>query len=148
MEYYLRGITADDKDFIYEVKKLSIFEYVDKIWGWDEEYQIKDFENDFDNYIFKIIVVDEKDVGFIQIDESIDSINIIEIHIIPEYQGKGIGSSILKNIIERANNISKIVKIGCFKDNIRARNLYERLGFKVVKTTDTHYMMEYNDKHM
>ena len=85
MEYYLRGITADDKDFIYEVKKLSIFEYVDKIWGWDEEYQIKDFENDFDNYIFKIIVVDEKDVGFIQIDESIDSINIIEIHIIPEY---------------------------------------------------------------
>lgn len=71
------------------------------------------------------------------------NINIIEIHITSEYQGYGIGSEIINLIIEKALSNNKTVTIGCFIDNCRAKNLYERLGFKVMRITDTHYEMKY-----
>lgn len=146
MKYYLRNITEKDKNFIYNIKKLSIINCVQKIWGWDEEYQIKDFESDFILENFIIIIVEGKDIGFIQIVEEPPNINIAEIHIIPNYQGYGIGSSIISSIIEQASNKMKTVTIGCFIDNFRAKNLYKRLGFEVIKKTDTHYEMRYQPK--
>lgn len=143
MIYCLRSVTETDKDFLYNIKKASIKEYVEKIWGWDEEYQIKDFESDFIPENFKIIMVEGKDIGFIRVNEEPSNINITEIHILPDYQGRGIGRSVIKSIIEDASDKMKTVTIGCFIANQRAKKLYERLGFKVVRTTDTHYEMLY-----
>lgn len=74
-----------------------------------------------------------------QINESVDNINITELHIIDEYQGQGIGSNIIQSILDQG----KKVTLGCFIDNTAARKLYERLGFRVIKQTNTHYMLEY-----
>ncbi|GFZ31480.1 hypothetical protein CSC2_20060 [Clostridium zeae] len=82
-------------------------------------------------------------IGFIQINDNISNVNIVEVHIIHEYQGNGIGFDIISNIIEQAIKESKSFTIGCFIDNIRARQLYERIGFKVESITDTHYEMKY-----
>jgi ribosomal protein S18 acetylase RimI-like enzyme len=142
MKYCLRNITEHDKDFIYNLKKSSIYEFVQRIWGWDEEYQIKDFEADFNLEDFKIIVIEDKYVGFVQTNENQSNINIAEIHIVPLYQSNGIGSSIIKNIISQADNEDKTVTLGCFIENTGAKHLYEKLGFRVIKTTDTHYIMQ------
>lgn len=125
---------------------MSIKDYVQKIWGWNEEYQIKDFESDFILQDFKIITVEDKDIGFIQIIEEPFNINIAEIHITSNYQGYGIGRSIINRIIKQASNKMKTVTIGCFIDNSRAKNLYEGLGFEVIKVTETHYEMRYQPK--
>ncbi|QAA33041.1 GNAT family N-acetyltransferase [Clostridium manihotivorum] len=143
MNYCLENCSELDKDFIYNVKKQSIYNYVENIWGWDEEYQVKDFESDFNIENFKVIVADDKYIGFIQLNEDISNVNITEIHIIPEYQGNGTGFDIINNIIEQAIKDDKTISIGCFIDNIRAKQLYERIGFKVVSITDTHYEMKY-----
>lgn len=143
MEYFLRNIMETDKSFIYGVKKTSIYDYVEKIWGWNEEYQVKDFGNDFNLKDFKIITVGDEDIGFVQTNESPSNVNISEIHIVSKYQGFGIGGSIIKDIISQAAGSGKTVTIGCFINNTRARCLYEKLGFEVIKTTDTHYAMRY-----
>lgn len=146
MEYCLKDCKETDRNFIYNVKKESIYDYVQRIWGWNEEYQIKDFETDFIFKNFKIIVLDNIYIGFVQINEDMSNVNITEIHIIHKYQGKGIGGNIISNIIKRAIKDNKTVSIGCFIDNTRARQLYERLGFKVISITDAHYEMKYYTK--
>lgn len=142
MEYCLKDCIEMDRNFIYNVKKESIYDYVQRIWGWNEEYQIKDFETDFILENFKIIIVDNKYIGFLQINVEMSNVNITEIHIIREYQGKGIGGNIINSIIKQAIKDNKTVSIGCFIDNTRARRLYERLGFKIISITDTHYEMK------
>lgn len=105
--------------------------------------QLKDFESDFIQENFKIISVGDKDVGFIQVVENPLNINITEIHIISDYQRHGIGSDVINSIISKANNSKKTVTIGCFIDNFRAKELYERLGFQITNITSTHYEMKY-----
>lgn len=143
VKYDLRNTKETDRKFIYNIKKLSIYDYVQKTWGWNEEYQIKDFESDFIKENFKIISVGDKDIGFIQVVENPLNMNITEIHIISDYQKHGIGSDVINSIISKANNSKKTVTIGCFIDNFSAKELYGRLGFQITNITSTHYEMKY-----
>lgn len=64
-----------------------------------------------------------------------------EIYLIPEYRGRGIGTSILKNEID---NFDKI-RLQVATTNTGAIKLYESLGFKIVKEVDGQmYIMEYD----
>ena len=60
--------------------------------------------------------------------------------ILPEYQGKGIGTQILTNILEKNKDVRMYLKT--YKEN-PARNLYQRVGFRKYEETETHWMMEW-----
>ena len=141
MNYSLESATTNEKDFIYNLKKLCNYDYVNEIWGWNEDYQIKDFNNDFILGNFHIVKADNQNVGFLELYEIENNINITEIHLLTNYRGKGIGSDIIKSVIERAKQQGKSVTTGCFKKNTNAKDLYIRLGFKVEKETNTHFEM-------
>lgn len=144
MKYELNEALPIHKDAIYHIKKSSVISYVEKIWGWDEEFQRNDFERDFSNIEqFSVIKVDEKICGFVQIYEHDNTIELVEIHLIPEKQGNGIGSNIIQKLLERAKNENKTFRLGCFKENIRAKKLYLKLGFVLTETTDTHNIFVY-----
>ena len=68
---------------------------------------------------------------------------INEISILKEYQNEGLGRRILEEKLNynRKNKIRTILQV--FKEN-RAKELYEKLGFKVYEETQTHYKMENN----
>jgi orotate phosphoribosyltransferase len=63
---------------------------------------------------------------------------VIEIH--PEYQRKGIGTTLINNIIADSAQNMKPVRLRVLKVN-PAKGLYERLGFSTVEETSTHYIM-------
>ena len=58
--------------------------------------------------------------------------------IIPEYQGKGIGTQVLKDIMRLHKN--QDLHIQYFKQN-PVGSLYERLGFMPSEETEFHYKM-------
>ena len=147
MDYQLRKAISNNNKFIYDVKKVSIYKYVDEIWGWNENIQKDFFAKDFMNLEeFDIICHNGIDIGFVQPSNCNNSINITEIHIIPEYQGKGIGTNIIKELINEGKLTNKFITLGCFKNNIRAKNLYFKLGFDLAKETSTHFVLEYKVK--
>mgnify|MGYP005851884033 CR=1 FL=1 len=62
--------------------------------------------------------------------------HILHLHgiiLLPEFRGHGIGTFILRKLArERALQV-KAIELGVKEENVRARRLYEREGFKVVK---------------
>lgn len=145
MNYTLPKAMENDFSCIYNLKKKSIQPHVEKIWGWNETYQLKDFMNDFKNIEdFSLILSNNNEIGFLQLKITQSHICIIEIHLIESFQGQGIGSSIIKGVIEQARNSKKNVSLGCFKDNIRAKNLYLRMGFSITGETESHYEFKLN----
>ena len=145
MEHNLRKATAEDRNAIFHTKKDSIFPYVEKIWGWDEEYQRLEFNTDFAQLgQFEVIEADGKYAGFVQSFEDEKCIQLCEIHLLTEFRGKGIGSSIIGGMLKAAEKENKKVGTGCFKENCKAKALYLRLGFVQVGETQTHDILVYS----
>ncbi len=128
--------------FIYNLKKEVYQEYVEKIYGeWNEENQKKLFNKFMKENAknIELIYLKDKLVGFyngkLKDDKSYEIDNIC---IMPEYQKKGIGTAVLKEIL--FENKDKDIILQCFKENT-ASKLYERMGFKKIEKTKTHYIM-------
>ena len=144
MDYKIRFATPDDHDLIYALKAESVRPYAEKIWGWDEDYQRNDFDGDFSHIKqFNVIEVDSKFVGFVQYYFEYPYFEVVEIHLLPEYRGNGIGSDILRYLQKVCIAQDRKIRIGCFKENYRAKRIYQKLGFMQTKETDTHYILEY-----
>lgn len=144
MDYKIRFATPDDRDSIYDLKKDNLCPYVERIWGWDEDYQIKDFDKQFLNIQqFNVIEVANQFAGFVQYSFEYPYFEVANIHLLPEYRGKGIGSDILRYLQKVCIAQDRKIRIGCFKENHRAKALYQKLGFMQTKETDTHYILEY-----
>lgn len=129
-------------DFVYEVKKNAYIKYVEEIWGpWNEEDQRKYFDNFINTYKENsyIIELNGEYIGFYN-DELLEdnTYEIGNICIIPKYQGKGIGTKLLKDIISK--NKDKDIKLQYFKQN-PVGELYKRLGFIPIGETNYHYQM-------
>lgn len=88
-----------------------------------------------------IIMLDEKPIGLLKINRSEDEIEILQLQIDPKLQGKGIGKSILKDIIDEASAPKKPVRLSVLKTN-KAQTLYTVLGFKIIAEDQHSYMME------
>ncbi len=145
-QYNMRPYIDNDyhnfKEFIYQTKKDAYKEYVEKIWGpWNEEKQRQLFEN-FISSVDKdtwIIELNGKKIGFYNgFTENDGTYHIGNICIIKEYQEKGIGTQVLKDILELHKD--KEIHIQYFKGN-SVVSLYERLGFIPNGETETHYQM-------
>ena len=116
-------------------------EYIAKIWGWDEQWRQEHFTENFDPDTDQVIVLDEKDIGVISIEEKEDEIFLSKIYILPEYQGRGIGTQLINYLLEVAFNSGLPVTLRVLKTN-PAKLLYERLGFVEVGETETEYLMK------
>lgn len=142
MRPYIDNEYHDYKEFIYQTKKNAYKSYVEACWGtWDEESQREYYEN-FINTVASdawIIQLNGKDIGFyngVTLDDG--SYEIGNICIIPEYQRRGIGTQVLKDVIELHKN--QDLHIQFFKQNPVGK-LYEGLGFIPNGETEFHYQM-------
>ena len=144
INYTIRSAIPDAHDLIYTLKTESVRPYVEKIWGWDENFQQMDFNRDFAVIEhFSVIEIDGRFIGFVQCCFEKSHVDVAEIHLLSECRGRGIGSDILLHIQKDGIVQNRKIRIGCFKDKLRAKALYQKLGFKQTRETDTHYILEY-----
>ena len=128
MDYKIRFATPDDHDLIYALKAESVRPYVEKIWGWDEDDQKNDFDGDFSNMEqFNVIEIDGSFAGFVQYYFEYPYFEVAEIHLLPEFRGEGIGTDILRYLQKVSIAQDRKIRIGCCKENHRAKHLYQKL---------------------
>ena len=143
VEIKLRNATKKDYSFLYTLHKATMGEYVEKTWGWDEKFQQTHFIKYFDPESLQIVVAATTDIGCVSVTEKGGHVFLHKIEILPAYQNRGVGTVLIRNIVEQAENENKPVFLQVMKINERAKALYERLGFSVYGETATHYQMEY-----
>jgi ribosomal protein S18 acetylase RimI-like enzyme len=142
-EYTLRKASNEDSDLTFEIRKNALGEYVKLTWGWDEEWQQKYHKEDFNPDILKIIDVNGKPAGCLEVIIEPDHILVSGLYIIDKYQNLQIGTRIMSSIIKDASLIPANVKLQVLKVNHKAKAFYERFGFKVYNETEQHFQMIY-----
>ena len=92
----LRPATDGDRVFLYELFARTMKSVIQQTWGWDERWQRANFSRRFDGYDVSVIEADERPAGGLFLEHRPDVIYIHEIQILPEYQGRGIGSTVIR----------------------------------------------------
>jgi ribosomal protein S18 acetylase RimI-like enzyme len=137
----LRAATEDDSEFVFLVKKAALGTYIEQTWGWDESFQRQYHQTNYVSGQTRIIVADGIDVGWMIVGETDSALELHEIYLQPEHQSRGIGSHLIKTLLAEAERHSKPVTLQVLKVNVRARQLYEQLGFQSAGETETHFLM-------
>jgi GNAT superfamily N-acetyltransferase len=139
----IRLIPADEtyKEFSYEVKKAAEGDYITSMFGWDEEVQRDFHAKAWQQQKPDIITYDGRLIGTIAAVESGDCVEIGQFFILPEHQRKGIGTYLLKCILDKAERSCKNVTLKFLKSN-PVKSLYVRNGFRVVDTDEILCHME------
>lgn len=140
----LRKASPNDSEFAYCVKRAAFKEYVEKVWGWDEDEQRRLHEQRFQAQDFRVINLAGTDVGIMAVVVTPDCVKVNQLFLLPENQGKGIGSRCMSLIMEEARQLGLPVRLRVMKVNPRARAFYQRLGFMRTGETDTHDLMEWS----
>jgi ribosomal protein S18 acetylase RimI-like enzyme len=145
MDVTTRPALASDTDFARQVHHEAYREVVERQYGpWDEERQDRYFQESWHAAVFAIVLCDNVPCGYLCVEDRPADLHVREIVILPGYQGQGIGSTLLRDVIERARQRDVPVRLGTHHVN-RAANLYRRLGFREIGRTETHLLFEWRD---
>jgi ribosomal protein S18 acetylase RimI-like enzyme len=123
----LRPAIADDVEFFFTLHAASLGPYVDRVWGWDDAEQRAYLARNLVLERARVIVLDGVDVGRLDVQEDDDEIFLALIELAPDHQGRGVGSRLIRDILDRADG--KPVVLSVLAVNDRAYRLYCRLGF-------------------
>ncbi|MCR4274859.1 MAG: GNAT family N-acetyltransferase [Candidatus Campbellbacteria bacterium] len=139
-----RPAEEQDYEFARQVHHASYRDVVEKQFGsWDEQKQDKFFRSAWESSPHELIYCNGEPCGYFSMHETDDAIQLHELVLLPEFQGQGIGSEILKESLEQVRAKHKPVRLQVLKKN-KAANLYRRMGFKETGETETHIEMEFN----
>lgn len=149
----LRPATDDDRAFVSEL-------YVSHRWaemavtGWPEDarrtfledqarLQAAHYAHHYHDAQFLIITVDGTAAGRLYLfHRNATDLRIVEIGLVPAFQGQGIGTALLRRVQEIADSAGKSCSIHVEAQN-PARRLYSRLGFVEAGEHGPYRLMEW-----
>jgi ribosomal protein S18 acetylase RimI-like enzyme len=152
----LRTYEADDEAFAFDLYSSTRTEEM-AAWGWDRSQQEPFLRMQFTGFQMhyrmglpdaddRIILLDGDPVGRLIVARLEREIRLADISLLAEHRGKGIGSRLIRELIDEAACSGKSVTLHVDIYNEKAARLYERLGFEKVTNTGVHYFMEWKPR--
>jgi ribosomal protein S18 acetylase RimI-like enzyme len=148
----LRPCLGADEAFLFRVYASTRADEM-KLVDWDvaqkESFLRMQFNAQHQYYIdqypnanFQVILRDGQPVGRLYINRREDEIRIIDIALLPNFRGQGIGSFLMESILSEAAQHNKTVTLHVEQYN-PAMQFYERLGFRLVEDKGVYCFMKW-----
>ena len=149
----LRASTPDDEAFLFEVfaaTRTDEFRFLDEqqkqaIIRMQYDAQRFQYDEGFPQAESRIILRGDRPAGRMLVDESESEITLVDIALLPEHRGSGVGTQLLNELLNRAVVARKPVRLHVLKSNPALR-LYERLGFSRVDDESMYFEMMFEPK--
>jgi ribosomal protein S18 acetylase RimI-like enzyme len=149
----LRPVVAEDEEFLVSVYANTRAEELAQVpWSdeqkaafvkWQFDLQRKEYEANYPHIEYDVILFDERPAGRIWISRDEGHIRLLDIAILDEFQNRGIGTVLLRGLIEEAISSNKKLRHMVFVLNEDAKRFYERLGFVVFEEVGAYLHMEW-----
>lgn len=143
----LRKPTCADEYFLFMVMQLAMFPTKQKM---DSKYKL-DLEKEYEKYNspwqlneLDIIQFNGIDVGRLRVVKTNEQIYIGGFQLLPDFQNMGIGTSVLRELIEEAERLKVPVLLEVQKANLKAKAFYERNGFTVIDQNKDNFKMKFS----
>lgn len=149
----LRPVTKDDEPFLLALYGSTRDEELSQIqWGegqrelflrWQFDLQQREYYSRFPDGRYELIVVDGHAAGRFWTGSDETQIRLLDIALLPEFQKRGVGTALLKELIKEAQQVGKPLRHMVFVLNDNAHRFYERLGFVLIDEQGAYKHMEW-----
>lgn len=150
MHITLRPVTADDEPFLFAVYAGTRRDEI-MAWGWSAQQQDaflrmqfnaqhQSYRMQYPSAAHQLILLNDESVGRLIVVRSKSDILLADIALLPEYRNRGIGSKLIRELLDEAAGKGLPVVLQVLKTN-PAVNLYERLGFVKTGESELHFQM-------
>ena len=129
-EVVLRPATPEDYEEMVLVYASTREPELAQVTWWDDA-QKTEYDARYPDAQYDVIVLEGRTAGRVWIGRDADEIHMLDITVLPWAQGRGVGTAIVKTLVEEARASGKHLRHMVFVLNEGARRLYERLGFVV-----------------
>ena len=148
---HLRPVGDGDDRFLHRVyastreDELSLvpWDEADKKAFLRQQFDAQDayYHEHYTGATFDVIEVDGEPAGRLYVARWEDEIRIMDIALLPEQRGTGVGTRLVRELLAEGARSGKRVSIHVEKHN-RALRLYERLGFATVADRGVYLLLE------
>jgi RimJ/RimL family protein N-acetyltransferase len=149
----LRPVSSDDYDFLVAVYGSTRAEELALV-PWTTEQQQAFVRSQFaaqqDHYAktyptasHDIIMSNDRPVGRLYVARLDQEIRIVDITVLPAERNAGIGSYLIKQLLDEANRSGKVTRIYVEEFNPSLR-LFERLGFRPTEQHGIHLLLQWS----
>jgi ribosomal protein S18 acetylase RimI-like enzyme len=140
-ELTFRAATETDIPFLLELRRQTMTEHLQR--SGVEASDSERIERVLANFgCAEIVLLSGTPVGLLKVVRAPDNWELVQIQILPDKQGGGLGSIILGKLLADADEAGASVSLSVLRAN-PARRLYERLGFRIVGGSERAYAMQY-----
>jgi ribosomal protein S18 acetylase RimI-like enzyme len=147
----LLPVAAGDREFLYRVYASTRAEELAGV-PWDDaqkdaflrmQFDAQDqwYREQYPQATYDVIVVDGDPAGRLYLHRGKTEIRIVDIALLPEHRGSGVGASLLRDLLAEADAGGKRVTIHVERMNPALR-LYGRLGFSVAEDKGVYLFLE------
>lgn len=147
----LRPVVADDRDFLLQVYASTREEEL-RLVDWSPEQktafvrmqfeaQDTDYHRNYADASFDVIELDGQPVGRLYVARRENEVQIVDIALLPEQRGRGIGTALIRGLLDEAAAAGKRLSIHVELNNPALR-LYARLGFAPVEQRGLYLLLE------
>jgi ribosomal protein S18 acetylase RimI-like enzyme len=103
------------------------------------------YQENYPRAAFDLILLDGQPIGRLYLDQWDDQIRIVDIALLPQQRGQGIGTALLRAILDRGRQLALPVTIHVERFNPALR-LYDRLGFRTIEDKGVYLLMEWSPR--
>ncbi len=105
------------------------------------EAQERHYRSVYPQASFELLLVDETPVGRLYLLRCPKTLHVVDLALLPEYRGLGIGGALLEELIDEGRRENKAVSLHVERVS-RARGLYQRLGFREIDDRGVYLLLE------
>lgn len=149
---HLRPERDDDRDFRYqlfcdsrqpEFALLLAPPVYQQVMTHQFQAQTVSYRNDFPQARFDIIELAGERIGRMVLDRPGTMVHIVDQAIVPELRGRGIGTAIMRSLMDEAQAAGVPVRLEVASENDPSFRLYQRLGFVPIETYPFYMRLEW-----
>jgi len=146
----LRPATEADEEFLHQLfasTRMDEFRFlladetqVESLVRMQFNLQRQQYDAGYPEADHNIIIREGQPIGRLLVDESDEEFTLVDVALLAEHRNSGLGTYLIQQLLRRATNQGKRVRLHVLKSN-PAQRLYERLGFSRVAEDGMYFEM-------
>jgi ribosomal protein S18 acetylase RimI-like enzyme len=152
----LRPARAEDSPFLYELFKsvrapqfavLALpAEQLESLMRMQYQARTGTYRAHYPDSDNAVVLSGDRPIGQLWVFRSSEEHRIVDIALLPDVRGQGIGGSLLAQVIAEASASGVPLRCSVATNNEGSLRLHQRLGFRITGQDEAYYRLEYHNQ--